>query len=123
MTYERWLGKRGEAIAAEMMTSMGAELLCRNFRCDSGEVDILLTHDDDFVAVEVKTRSNVDLEQPEEAVTYRQLRRIVGALNHYAAQENPELLEWHWRIDVVAIQMDLDGTMTRCEHIRDAYPR
>jgi putative endonuclease len=123
MTYERWLGKRGEEIAAQLMTAMGAELLCRNFRCDLGEVDLLLTHDDDLVAVEVKTRSTADLEQPEEAVSPRQLRRIVGALKHFAVEEHPELLESHWRIDVVAIQMDLDGTMTRCEHIRDAYPR
>jgi putative endonuclease len=123
VTYERWLGKRGEEFAAQLLTSMGAELLCRNFRCDSGEIDLLLTHDDDLVAVEVKTRSNVDLEQPEEAITHRQLRRIVGALSHYAAEAGDELLERHWRVDVVAIQMDLDGTPTRCEHIRDAYPR
>ena len=102
---------------------MGAELLCRNYRCVSGEIDLLVDHEHDLVAVEVKTRSTVDLEAPEEAVTRRKLGRIVTALRHFASERaDDELLERHWRIDVVAIEMEADGSVKRCEHIRDVYP-
>ena len=36
------------------------------------------------------------------------------------AAEN-DMLERHWRLDVVAVDIDLDGNVRRCEHIRDAY--
>ena len=123
MTYAAWLGKRGEMIAEELLSRIGAEVLCRNYRCPTGEIDLVVEHEQDLVAVEVKTRCTVDLEAPEEAVTYWKLRRIVSALEHYAAEpEDDLLLERHWRIDVVAIEMEADGSLRRCEHIRDAYP-
>ena len=123
MTYEAWLGKRGELIAEQLLLRMGATLRCRNYRCTSGEIDLLVDHEDDLVAVEVKTRSSIDLEAPEEAVTRWKLRRIVSALRAYAAAtETDELLERHWRVDMVAIEMEADGSVRRCEHIRDVYP-
>ena len=81
MTYAAWLGKRGEMIAEELLTGIGAEVLCRNYRCPTGEIDLVVDHEQDLVAVEVKTRCTVDLEAPEEAVTYWKLRRIVSALS------------------------------------------
>jgi putative endonuclease len=120
---EAWLGRRGEDLAAHMLTDLGAQLLSRNYRCTTGEIDLVLDHEDDLVAVEVKTRSSIDLESPEEAVTRRKLRRIVDALKDFAAQDETDaLLARHWRVDLVAIEMELDGTVVRCDHIRDIYP-
>jgi putative endonuclease len=123
MPYERWLGQRGELIAEELLLRLGAELRCRNYRCPQGEIDLVVDHEDDLVAVEVKTRSTLDLEAPEEAVSWRKLRRIAHALLAYAAEPiDDHLLERHWRIDMIAIEIELDGSVKRCEHIRDIYP-
>ena len=55
-----------------------------------GEIDLLLEDRDELVAVEVKTRDVEDLEQPEEAVSWRQLRRIrpAGGVDQSPCQSN-----------------------------------
>jgi putative endonuclease len=116
----RSVGRRGERLAEEHLIGQGARLLERNYRIDYGEIDLLLEHEGELVAVEVKTRGVEDLEQPEEAVAWQQLRRIATAMATYAADE--DLLERPWRIDVVAIVIEPDGSVGRLDHLRSVYP-
>jgi putative endonuclease len=114
------LGVRGERLAEEHLTDKGIRLLTRNYRIPMGEIDLVMEDDGELVAVEVKTRSLEDMEQPEEAVGWRKLQRIVQALTAYAADK--DYLECPWRIDVVAIQVAPDGSVVRLEHLRSVYP-
>ena len=114
------VGQRGEQLAEEHLLAQGARLLERNYRIDHGEIDLLLDHEGDLVAVEVKTRDVQDFEQPEEAVSWRQLRRIVRALSTYAMDN--DLLEGTWRIDVVLIVIEPHGSVLRLDHLRSVYP-
>ena len=114
------VGRRGERLAEEHLLAQGARLLERNYRVEYGEIDLLLEHDGDLVAVEVKTRDIGDLEAPEEAVSWRQLRRIVRALETYAMDN--DLLEGTWRIDVVLIVIEPDESVLRIDHLRSVYP-
>ena len=114
------VGRRGERLAEEHLLAQGARLLERNYRIDYGEIDLVLEHEGDLVAVEVKTRDVMDLEQPEEAVSWHQLRRIVRALSTYATDN--DLLEGTWRIDVVLIVIEPDGSVLRLDHLRSVYP-
>ncbi len=116
----RVLGQLGEALAEEYLKAQGAVVLARNYQCALGEVDLLVMHDDDLVAVEVKARAAPDEERPEEAITWWKLRRIVHTLATYAVEA--DLLERHWRIDLVAIETDEHGRVQRLEHIRDIFP-
>ncbi|TMF04865.1 MAG: YraN family protein [Chloroflexi bacterium] len=113
------LGHFGELVAETHLVRSGATVLARNYRFQPGEIDLIVEHDDDLVAVEVKTRTELDLETPEEAVTRWKLRRMALGLQTFAAEN--DMLERHWRLDVVAVDIDLDGNVRRCEHIRDAY--
>jgi putative endonuclease len=113
------LGKFGEMVAESHLIKKGATILARNYRFQPGEIDLIVEHEDDLVAVEVKTRTDLDLERPEEAVTRWKLRRMALGLQAFAVDN--DLLDRHWRLDVVAIDIDLDGNVARCEHIRDAY--
>jgi putative endonuclease len=117
--YNIQLGKWGEQLAESQLVKAGAKVLERNYRFEPGEIDLLIEHEGDLVAVEVKTRTDLDLEAPEEAVTRWKMRRMILGLQTYAAAH--DMLEWHWRLDVVAVEIDLDGNVRRCEHIRDAY--
>jgi putative endonuclease len=117
--YNIELGKWGEQLAESQLVKAGAKVLERNYRFEPGEIDLLIEHDGDLVAVEVKTRTDLDLEKPEEAVTRWKMRRMILGLQTYAAAN--DMLERHWRLDVVAVEIDLDGNVRRCEHIRDAY--
>ena len=114
------VGQRGECIAEDHLTSLGARVLSRNYRADFGEIDLVLEHEGDLVAVEVKARGVADLEQPEEAVTWSQLRRIARALAAFAL--DTDRLEEPWRIDVVAISFAADGSVHSLDHLRSVYP-
>ena len=114
------VGWYGERLAEHYLVELGAELLARNYRIPFGEIDLVVMHEGELVAVEVKTRTALDVEMPEEAVHWWKLRRIVQALTTYAA--DTDLLEMPWRIDVVAIELDLDGKVLRLDHLRSVYP-
>jgi putative endonuclease len=113
-------GRRGERLAAEYFDSIGARLLERNFHVQYAEVDLIYEHEGDLVAVEVKTRSVLDLAAPEECVSPAQLRRIFRGLATYA-QDN-ELDEMPFRIDVIAIVLAPDGEVLRLDHLKSVYP-
>jgi putative endonuclease len=113
------LGRWGEQLAETLLVKSGARILARNYRSQPGEIDLVIEHEEDLVAVEVKTRTDLDLEAPEEAITHWKLRRMVRGLETFAIDN--DMQERHWRLDVVAVVIKLDGTVRRCEHIRDAY--
>jgi putative endonuclease len=114
------VGRRGERLAEAHYLSLGATILERNFRVQYAEVDLILLHDDELVAVEVKTRDIQDLAAPEECVFPVQLRRIVRGLTTYA--QHNDLLDMPFRIDVIAIVMHHDGQVVRLDHLRSVYP-
>jgi len=116
----RAIGRRGERLAEEHLVSMGAEVLERNYYLRYAEVDLILKHEGDLVAVEVKSRNLADLEQPEEAIRYAQLQRIIRGLTTYA--QDHDLLEMPFRLDVVLIVTETNGDLLRFEHLKSVYP-
>ena len=118
-TPERALGDLGEALAENYLREQGAAILARNYRVDGGEADLVMWHEGDLVVVEVKTRDVTDPEQPEEAIRWWKLRRLVHALACYAAEA--DLLEEHWRVDLMAVVIE-EAQVLRLEHIRDIFP-
>jgi putative endonuclease len=116
----RLIGRRGEQLAEEYLIAHGAELLERNFHAQYAEADLILKHEGDLVAVEVKSRDAGDFVQPEEVVRRAQLARVARALTTYA-QDN-DLLEMPFRIDVVLIVTETNGDVLRFDHLKSVYP-
>ena len=113
------LGQRGEELARQHLESLGAQVLARNYRTRSGELDLVVVHDGDLVGVEVKTRRVGQPALPEEAVGPAKLARLERLLAEFAQTRHRE--EPGWRIDVVALEVAPSGAVRRVEHIRDAY--
>ena len=80
----------------------------------------MIDDDGDLVAVEVKTRTDLDLEQPEEAITRWKLLRMARGLETFAIDNDLE--QRPMRLDVVAIVLNLDGSVQRLDHLRSVYP-
>jgi putative endonuclease len=114
------IGRWGERLAADYLIGIGAEVLERNYHVQYAEVDLILQHEGDLVAVEVKTRDVGDFIAPEEAVHRAQLRRVVRGLTTYA-QDN-DLLELPFRIDVILILTETNGDLLHFEHLKSVYP-
>lgn len=113
----RGLGRHGEDLAARHLAGKGYQILDRNWRCDEGELD-LVTRDGTCLAfVEVRTRRGRAMGPPEASITEAKQARLI-TLGEAYVQAN----DWmgHWRIDVVAVEMDSRGRLLRIDHYENA---
>ena len=111
-------GNRGEAIACGHLERSGFVILARNYRCRSGEVDIVARDGAATVFVEVKERHGSSHGEGHEAVTFGKRRRIIRAARLYAASRG--LSEGPIRFDVVSIDWG-SGAEPRIRHDRGAF--
>ena len=63
------LGNLGERLAAGKLTEMGYRVICTNWRCEIGELDIVAWHGDCLAFIEVRTRRGGRAGTPEESIT------------------------------------------------------
>ena len=112
------IGARGEELAARHLTEHGYRILERNWRWGQGEIDLVAEKDGEVVFVEVKARRTHAFGSPEEAITHSKQRKLVQTAYAYLAQSSREAASW--RIDVVALDLDPKGEITRLEHIVSA---
>lgn len=113
-------GKAGEAAADAHMRSLGYKVLARNYRAREGEVDIVALDGDTYAFVEVKTRraSGLAFGAPEESLTRAKQTRLIAAAQSYLAANG--LSGADWRIDLVAVELDRAGKVTRAELFKGA---
>ena len=74
---KRELGSRYEDSACRFLTEQGYTILDKNYRCKTGEIDIIGKNEGYLCFIEVKYRSNSEHGFPSEAVDNRKRRRIV----------------------------------------------
>lgn len=67
-------GKVGEDAAAYYLHKEGYTIICRNFRCMQGEIDIIAKDEKNLVFVEVKTRTSTKYGEAKEAVRRRKTK-------------------------------------------------
>lgn len=112
------LGRSGEEAAAAYLKKEKFRLVCRGFRFQRGEIDIIAYDKDTLVFVEVKTRRGTEFGPPEESVTpfkQRQIRRLAEA---YLMQNN--LGDVPCRFDILALSPE-GKRGYRVHHIPDAF--
>lgn len=113
------LGKEGEIKAREYLQAKGYKIVHTNWvsSVKKNELDIVARKDNLLVIVEVKSRSTITFEHPEDAITPAKIRRIVTATHEYIIANN---YEGETRFDVIAALSDYKGGFT-IEHIEDAF--
>jgi putative endonuclease len=111
-------GASGEALACRHLEAEGLVVLERNYKCRSGEIDIVARDGDATVFVEVKERRSASHGAGHEAVTRGKRHRIIRAARLYAAAHG--LTEEPMRFDVVSIDWE-GGDTPRVRHDRDAF--
>ncbi|HSX67536.1 YraN family protein [Nocardioides sp.] len=113
-TQAQKLGAWGEQLAARHLIGEGMVLLDRNWRGESGELDLVLREGNTLVVCEVKTRSSTGWGQPLEAVGRQKagrLRRLAGQWMAAHAVRAPDV-----RIDLVGVLRTPNGPVI--EHVR-----
>ncbi len=96
-------GEQAEQQALDYLQKQGLKLLCRNFRCPHGELDLIMADKQTLVIVEVRFRKNSRYGSALESVTAAKQSRIIAATHVYLAahHHNGPL-----RFDVVALSGD-----------------
>jgi putative endonuclease len=98
-------GNAGERAALAYLQNAGLKLLLRNFRCRSGEIDLVMMDGATLVLVEVRYRSSIRFGGAAASVTWRKQRRLVNAADHLLLRR-ADLRRLPARFDVIAIGPD-----------------
>ena len=70
-------GKAGEDIATQYLIKQEYTIICRNFRCLQGEIDIIAIDEKTLVFIEVKTRTSTKFGEPKEAVRRKKAKAYI----------------------------------------------
>lgn len=94
-------GEIGENIASKYLISKGANIIERNYKIKSGEIDIIAKLDNELVFIEVKSRTNNKYGSPSESVNNKKINKITNTAKYYMLINN--LYDTPVRFDVVEI--------------------
>lgn len=107
------LGREAEDRAESMLSRAGLRTVARNYRCRSGEIDLVMRDGDQLIFVEVRYRSSRAFGSAATSVGADKQRKLILAAQHY-------LLANRWqgpcRFDVVTFDPDQGERW-----IRDAF--
>lgn len=76
-------GKKAEDAAAKYLQQQGYKILCRNYRWQKAEIDIIAIAENTLVIVEVKARADNRVIEPHEAVNRKKIKLLVSAADHF----------------------------------------
>ena len=93
-------GVKSENLALAYLQAQGLSLICQNYYCRFGEIDLIMQDQDTLVFVEVRYRKNNDFGGALASITKQKQNKIIKTAKHYLAQlEN----EPYCRFDAIAI--------------------
>lgn len=89
-------------MALAFLLQKGYTLKDRNWRCYSGEIDLIMCDREDLVFVEVKSRSSEEFGDPEMAIHTKKEERMKNCASEYL-ESHPIAKDIDIRYDIVAI--------------------
>lgn len=112
----KW-GKQAENIVCEYLISKGYTVRERNWRpsTSKSEIDLIAQKDDTLVFVEVKARSDKDLD-PAEAMTQEKIKNVVRGANSYLRNQD---FDFYYRFDVAAVSGNAEDY--KLDYLEDAF--
>lgn len=113
-------GAAGERAAAEFLIQEGYTIVERNWRCRTGEIDIVAKSGNVLVFVEVRSRNALSSSfgTPAESVDYRKINQVRKTAQTYLhLHGNPDS---EMRFDVIAVLIG-PGPAYTLEHLQAAF--
>lgn len=98
------IGSEAERYARTFLEQQGLKFVMHNYRCRTGEIDLIMQDDDELVFVEVKYRSGNQHGAAIEFFHARKKRKFESAVMYYMQEKgfNPSVVPH--RIDLVGIE-------------------
>jgi len=118
------IGEKGEYYARCYLETNGYYIVEQNWRCRTGEIDLIALKDSLLAIIEVRTRSvNEYFGNPEESVDGRKQSKIRQTTNYYLSREHrwKNRTDLEIRFDVIAVWVNRQGELQRLKHYPDAF--
>ena len=106
MLNQHRLGKKGEEQAAAALQAAGMEIIIKNFRSKTGEIDIIAIDGQTIVFVEVKAWSVFGMENLEYSIDTRKQQKIIKTAKFFLS-ENRKYSNMSIRFDVIFVKENL----------------
>jgi putative endonuclease len=110
------IGKKGEMLAAEFLQSKGYQIVALNKRFGRAEVDIIAKIGNEYVFVEVKTRTSNYFGFPEQSIGKSKISQLGKAGERFCVEMDEEI---EIRYDLISLI--LEGDRPDIIHIEDAF--
>jgi len=110
------LGAKGEHLAENHLKEEGYTILCRNYRYQKAEIDIIALKEGILTIIEVKTRSSDFIKPITEAIDKRKIKLLALAADNYILEKGWDL-EVHF--DIITVVRSRETFII--EHIENAF--
>ncbi|WP_090735547.1 YraN family protein [Paenibacillus sp. Mc5Re-14] len=111
-------GAMGEEAAALFLENLGYRILERNWRCRSGEIDLIAKQEHILVFIEVRSRSSSKYGTPAESVTARKITQVRQTAAVYLHMNG--MGEFPIRFDMISVRLSAE-TAVVTDHYIDAF--
>ena len=109
-------GQRAEQHALDYLINQGFKLVCRNYHCRLGEIDLIMRDQKYLVFIEVRSRTSTSFGGGLGSITYAKRQKIIKTTSHYLLKN--KIQDRHpIRFDVVSI----DGKSGIVTWLKDAF--
>ncbi|AOZ94204.1 YraN family protein [Paenibacillus crassostreae] len=115
-------GAAAEEHAATFLSQLGYDIVDRNWRCRSGEIDIVARYQESLIFVEVRSRSvNSRFGTPAESVNMHKMNQVRKTAEVYLLYKQVDFSSINIRFDVIAVHLNPDMSVSSLEHITEAF--
>jgi putative endonuclease len=118
-SFNKDIGNLGEKISENFLIESGYIILDRNFRCKTGEIDLIARDGDYICFIEVKTRCGYLFGNPCEAVNYPKQQRISKTAQMYILKK--KLFKFCFRFDVIEVILNKENGSSSIKLIKNAF--
>ncbi|NHN28400.1 YraN family protein [Paenibacillus agricola] len=114
------LGAIGEGFAFDYLQQQEYRIMERNWRCRTGEIDIVAEYEGLLIIIEVRTRSgSLNFGTAEESVDLRKQQKVRETAQYYTLKHRKQ--DMQVRFDVISVLATKDGTRISIDHIPNAF--
>lgn len=117
MNLRQDIGRYGEERAAAYLKDRGYEIIERNWRSQTGEIDLIARDKDRLVFVEVKTRNGSGFGHPFEAITANKVARMRRLVADWCVAKQVSGVKV--RLDAIAVL--ITGGRVHIEHLKEVF--
>lgn len=118
-SFNKDIGSYGEAAAVNYLKKLGYRILDKNFRCRTGEIDIIGKYKNYICFIEVKTRYTLSFGTPSEAVSWSKQKKIYKTAEYYIMYK--KLYNCAFRFDVIEVLLNELDNNYNINYIENAF--